>query len=181
MATESNQSDFVHTNFRVFYKIAKEAYEAMRNDLDSSRRPRPGGEPGWIITYDPDKKSFKNAFITIVFCGVQIEAVLHLLIVKYKGVEVFKKYDAKSYEDKLKLLGCTDKLIMELCERFRKTRREIVHEKAYLNAESFRIAQKEAETAIELVDKIIAYFKLEFNQGNGGHIICFSEPARTIS
>ena len=88
---ESNLNSPVLTNVRVFYKIAKESYEAMRDDLDSKRRPKPGGGPGWINTFDPDQKSFKDAFITIVFCGVWLEAVLHLLIVKQKGVEVFKE------------------------------------------------------------------------------------------
>ena len=160
MATESNQSDYVHTNVRFFYEIAKESYEVMRDDFNSHRRPKPGGEPGWILTWDPDHKSFKKAFVTIVFCGVWLEAVLHLLIVKHKGVAVFKKNDYKKYEDKLELLGCTDESIMELCERFRRARKEIVHEKAYLDTESFLAAQTEAESAIELVEKIIAYFKL---------------------
>lgn len=117
MATEFNQSDFVHTNVRFFYEIAKESYEVMKDEFDSHRRPKPGGEPGWILTWDPDHKSFKKAFVTIVFCGVWFEAVLHLLIVKHKGVEVFKKYDrTSSYEGKLELLGCTDKSIIELWE-----------------------------------------------------------------
>ena len=70
MATESNQSDFVHTNVRFFYEIAKESYEVMKDEFDSHKRPKPGGEPGWILTWDPDHKSFKKAFVTIVFCGV---------------------------------------------------------------------------------------------------------------
>jgi len=89
MAKE-NQNTFVHTNVRAFYKIAKEAYGAMNKDLNSSRRLKRGNERGYIITYDPDQKSFKNAFITIVFSGVLLESILHLLIVKLKGIDVFK-------------------------------------------------------------------------------------------
>lgn len=160
--TENNSNSFVHTNVGVFYKIAKETYKTMKDDLDSSIRPKPGGEPGSIITYDYDQKSFKNAFITIVFCGVWLESILHLRIVKCKGVEVFNEYDRKSYEAKLQLLGCNDESIIKLCKYYREARREVIHEKAYLDQDSHRAAQKEAEKAIELVDKVCNYFKLKF-------------------
>jgi len=158
---QENQNTFVHTNVRVFYKIAQESYKAMAEDLNSHRRPKPNGEPGYIITLDPDQKSFKNAFITIVFCGVFLESLLHLLIVKEKGLEVFKKYDHKPYEEKFCLLGCSDPSIMDLCEKFRVARREVVHEKAYLDDDYFRVAQKEAKIAIELINKVVVHFKLD--------------------
>jgi hypothetical protein len=52
---ENKLHSFVHTNIRVFYHIAQEAYMAMDKDLNSSRRPKPNNEPGWVITYDPDQ------------------------------------------------------------------------------------------------------------------------------
>jgi len=160
--TKENLSSFVHTNVQVFYKIAQESYEAMNEHFRSHTRPKPNGEPGHIFTLDPQQKSFKNAFITIIFCGVFLESLLHLLIVKQSGLEVFKKYDRKPYEEKLKLLGCSDKSITDLCEKYRDVRREVVHEKAYLDSDNFpRFAQKEAEIAIELINKVVAYFKIE--------------------
>ncbi len=66
--------------------------------LNQARRPKTNGEPGLIITYDPNQKSFKNAFITIVFCGVFLESLLHLLIVERKGLDTFKRYDWKPYQ-----------------------------------------------------------------------------------
>lgn len=101
---EPNQSDFVHTNVRVFYKIAQESYAAMNKFLNMYRRPKPNGEPGYINTLDPDQKSFKHAFITIIFCSVFLESILHLLIVKQKGLKVFDEYDFNPYKDKLQLL-----------------------------------------------------------------------------
>lgn len=159
--TEPNQNSFVQTNIHVFYKIAKESYAAMNEFTNSNRKPKPNGEHGYIITLDPEQKSFKHALITIVFCGMFLESILHLLIVKQKGLDTFKKYDWKIYEDKLKLLGCDDRSILNLCKQFRDTRKVIVHEKAYINADSMRIAQEEANTAVELIDKIVTYFKLE--------------------
>jgi len=158
---EKNQNTFAHTNFRVFYKIAQEYYAAMNEFLNMYRRPKPNGEPGYILTLDPDQKSFKHAFITIVFSGVFLESILHLLIVKLKGIEAFKEYDRKIYEDKLQLLGCYDQSILDLCEKYRRARREVVHEKAHLDNDYFRAAQKKAEIAIELINKVVAYFKLE--------------------
>jgi len=160
--TEANSHDFVHTNTRVFYKIAKEAYGAMDKDLNSSRRPKPNNDPGWIITYDPDQKSFKNAFITIVFCGVFLESLLHLLIVERKGLDIFMKYDRnKTYEDKLQLLGCDDQSILGMCRHYRDARREVVHEKAHLDNEKYRVAQKEAAYAMDLINKIVTHFNLK--------------------
>ena len=59
------------------------------------------------------------------------------------------------------MLGSNDESIMELCKNFRDARREVVHEKAHLDQDSVRAAQNEAEKAIELVDKVYTYFKLE--------------------
>jgi hypothetical protein len=160
---ENNPHSFVHTNIRIFYHIAEEAYVAMYKDLNSSRRPKPNDEPGWIITYDPDQKSFKNAFITIVFCGVFLESLLHLLIVERKGLDTFKKCDWKPYKDKLQLLGCNDQSILEGSTQYQDARRQVVHEKAHLDDNSFRIAQKEAAFAMELVKNIVAYFNFEMD------------------
>lgn len=159
--TEPNQNSFVHTNYQVFYRIAKESYAAMNESTNINRKPKPNGEPGYIITLDPEQKNFKHALITIVFCGMFLESILHLLIVKQKGLDTFNEYDRKKYEDKLRLLGCNEQSILDLCKQFRKARKEIVHEKAYINPDSLRIAQEEANTAVELIDKIVTYFKLE--------------------
>src|SRR3972149_7174103 len=158
---DPNQNNFVHTNVHVFYKIAKESYAAMNEFTNRNRKPKPNSEPGYIITLDPEQKSFKHALITIVFCGMFFESILHLLIAKQKGLDTFREYDFKSYEEKLQLLGCADQSLLDICKQFREARKEIVHEKAFINADSLRIAQKEADVAIELIDKIVAHFKLE--------------------
>ncbi len=160
--TENNHNSFIQTNIHVFYNIAHEAYVAMTDDLNASRKPKPGGEPGYIIKFDPEQKSFKNAFITIVFCGIFLESLLHLQIVKQKGLKVFKNCDKnKNYEEKLQLLGCNDPSILERCKHYRAARREIVHEKAHLNNDSFKVAQKEAAFAMDLIKEIITFFNFK--------------------
>ncbi|MFA5783356.1 MAG: hypothetical protein WC962_00595 [Phycisphaerae bacterium] len=159
---ENNYKPYVHTNVRVFFRIAQESYQAMKKYFHEHAKPKPNGESGHIFTLDPEQKSFKNAFITIVFSGVFLEALLHLLIVERHGLRTFNEYDRKSYEEKFKLLGCSDQSIIDLCEKYRAVRREIVHEKAYFDSDSaFRIAQDEADVAIELVNKVVDYFKVE--------------------
>jgi hypothetical protein len=157
----NNSHSFVHTNLHVFYHIAHDAYVAMGKNLNSRRKPRLDNEPGWIITPDPEQKSFKNALIAIVFCGIFLESLLHLLIVKHKGLGIFEKYDRKPYEDKLQLLGCDDHSILEGCRHYQEARREIVHEKAHIYNKNIRVAQKEAASAMELIQKIVTYFNLE--------------------
>jgi hypothetical protein len=89
----------------------------MLKHMEAGIRPKKNGEPGCIKTPDPERKSFKAALITIVFCGVFLEALLHLLIVDKKGVEEFKKVDKKeSYEGKLSLLECKDTEIKKSCK-----------------------------------------------------------------
>ncbi len=93
-----------------------------------------------------------------------LESLLHLQIVKQKGLEAFNDCDRKTnYEGKLQLLGCNDPLILERCKHYRAARREIVHEKAYLDNNSFKVAQKEAAFAMDLIKEINTFFKLNEN------------------
>lgn len=155
---ENKSSNFVHTNVRVFYNIAKEAYTAMEKDGSSRIRPDPNNEQRRIITYDPDQKSFKNAFITIVFCGIFLESLLHILIVEREGLHIFNNYDRKSYEDKLKLLGCNDQSILDKSKQYKNTRKRIVHEKVHIDNNSFTITQEEAALAMEFVNQVVTHF-----------------------
>lgn len=158
---EKIQGQIVSTNVSTFYRIAQEAYAEMSVQQALHTRPKPNGESGNILTYDPDQKSFKSAFIALVFSGVCLEALLHLLIVAHKDLQAFKDYDHKTYEDKLELLGCDDEEILKLCKHFRAARREVVHEKAHLDQETWRVAQREAVAAIDLVNKVFCFFKIK--------------------
>ncbi|WP_029918453.1 hypothetical protein [Pelobacter seleniigenes] len=160
MGNRGMSEKLVISNVRVFRQIATEAFQLMQGQMSSGRRPQPDGPPGWILTFDPEQKSFKNALVVLAFVGVCLEAVLHLLIVEQQGIKAYKTHDRKTYEDKLRLLGCDDEEILELCTHFRKVRREVVHEKAHIDNGEIRKAQSEAKAAISLLDKVFAYFKL---------------------
>ena len=124
----------------------------MNELIESRRRPKPdGSNGGWIITSDPDQNSFKQAMIAIVFTGMWLEAFLHLMIVRKHGKDKFEEYDFKPYEDKLHLLECSDPYIIDRAIRFRKSRKELVHEKAYFDNGEIKKAQDEADNAHELL------------------------------
>ena len=42
------------------------------------------------MTYDPGQTSFKQSMISIVFTGIWLEALMHLLIVRRYGENKFK-------------------------------------------------------------------------------------------
>lgn len=150
VSSQVYMNQFLATNFSVYKSIADEAFQNMNSSIDAGRRPKTDGSKGWIVTYDPSHTSFKNAMISVVFTGMWLEAVLHLEIVKQFGERKFKDYDFKSYEEKFKLIGIIDESVLERVTRFRKSRKELVHEKAYFDSGEFKTAQSEAENAFEI-------------------------------
>lgn len=150
--------DLVFTNITIYRAIANEAYQKMVQLMEAGRRRKPDGSPGWIITYDPNQTSFKQSMISLVFTGMWLEGFLHLLIVKRYGKSKFKEYDFKSYEEKLDLLGCTEKELLDRVSRFRKIRKSLVHEKAYFDNGDIWRAQNEAENTHEMLASIHQYF-----------------------
>lgn len=158
MTEKDKQSSFVYSNVRAYFEIAQESFRSMNSLMQNGRKPKPNNESGWINTYDPDHKSFKKALVTIIFSGVYLEALLHILIVEKEGLEKFNQYDRKTYEDKLQLLACNDEAIIAECEHYRTVRREIAHEKAHLDAKVIKMAQEEATRAFNMVESINAHF-----------------------
>lgn len=148
----------IFTNATTYKMIADEAYLQMVESDETGRRPKPDGKTGWIITYDPNQTSFKQAMISLVFTGMWLEAAMHLLIVNVYGKEKFKEYDFKSYEQKLTLLGCNDQELLNSVARFRGARKSLVHEKAHFDDGEMKWAQKEAKNAHEMLTAIYAHF-----------------------
>jgi len=95
-------------NIDVYFAIAVESQAEAERLENLARRPNPDG--GFIITYDPKRKSFKNSLIAITFAGIYLESLLYIVgVQKFGKYEYNKKYNRKlSYEEKLKLFGVTD-------------------------------------------------------------------------
>lgn len=144
-------SELILTNISAYKAIAIDAFESMKTLIKSGRKPKDDGTQGWILQFDPSQMSFKQAMIVIVFTGMWLEALLHLLIVRDHNEDKFREFDFKSYEEKLKLLGITDQSILDATSRFRKVRKELVHEKAYFDTGEAKVAQDEAHNAHQLL------------------------------
>ena len=148
----------VITNIAAYKAIADEAHQEMVQLIESGRRPKPDGSAGWIKTYDPNQTSFKQSMVSIVFTGMWLEALMHLLIVKKYGKDKFREYDFKTYEEKLELLGCRDKKLLHHVYRFRRNRNSLLHEKAHFDDGEIKKAQDEAEYAHEMLVAIHNHF-----------------------
>jgi hypothetical protein len=126
--------------------------------MEAGRRPKSDGSAGSIISYDPGQNSFKQAIISTVFTGMWLEAFTHLVFVNKFGKETVGTYDRKSYEEKLKILGCTDSELLKRVTKFRQIRTALVHEKAHLDGGEIKTAQDEAENAHEILFAIHKFF-----------------------
>lgn len=140
----------VITNIAIYKAIADEAHKEMVQLMEAGRRPKPDGSAGWIKIYDPNQMSFKQSMVSIVFTGMWLEALMHLLIVKKYGKDKFEEYDFKPYEEKLQLLGCMNEKLLHRVSRFRSIRKLLVHEKAHFDEGEIKKAQDEAENAHEI-------------------------------
>ncbi len=147
------------TNVNVYFAIAEEALAESERLDKLARRLGPDGEPGVIVTYDREQNSLKNSLVAIVFAGMYLEALFCILGAKRFGKTRYnKEHDKKALEDKLQLFGLSDKDLLAEAERFRKIRRDLVHEKAMqvseLTADKIYTGQEEAKKALFLAKKI---------------------------
>jgi hypothetical protein len=154
-------SDLV-SNVRVYLAIAEESASASQRFIEEGRRPKENGQPGYIVTHDPERRSFKQGLVAIAFAGMYLEALLSLVARERFGKDLYEKMDRHryTYEEKLKLLGVLDEKILSDCRRFRLSRNDLMHEKAArfeeLRAEDLRTAQEEAAHAIVAIKAIAA-------------------------
>src|SRR5258708_5827705 len=127
----------------------------MREGLAKSITPKPDGEAGYVVRSEPDRRTFKNAMVTIVFAGMYLEALMYIALQKRFGRPDALKIDRHPYEDRLKRLGITDHDLYARLGAFREARNDLVHEKALaiddLGDEIVRVAQDTADSAMSLV------------------------------
>lgn len=146
------------SNVNAYLAIANDALATSRRATESHRRPKPDGSPGWIITPDPTRSSFRNSLIAVVFAGVYLDALLYIVGTQRLGRDEYRKIERREYETKLRKLQITDSSTLEACKRFREARNDIVHEKAGevepSTVSKLRFAQDEAEHAVAFVVRV---------------------------
>ena len=148
----------VISNIDIYWAIAEQAHADMQALLLEHRTPKTNGEPGFIIRIDPERRSFKQAMIAIVFSGMVLDSLLYISLVDRLGKTQATKADRLPHEDRVRALGVTDPELLSRVVAFREARKDLVHEKAVdiseLGGQTMRTAQREAECAIALVKEL---------------------------
>ena len=67
------------SNANVYIVIAEEALAESKQLDEASQRPKPDGQSGFVITYDPERTSFKQSLIAMVFAGIYLDALLYIV------------------------------------------------------------------------------------------------------
>lgn len=146
------------SNIQTYFEIATEALAQSERFSAEGRPPKPDGSPNNILIYDPQRRSFKHALTAIVFAAAYLEALLHIEGYNRLGAEEYERIDKRNYRFKLEALGVTDPSVLAAADRFRLTRKDLLHEKAVKEAlegaNEMRTAQTEARTAIEFINSV---------------------------
>jgi hypothetical protein len=151
------------SNLNTYLEIARGSLlEAQKLDR-AATRPKADGKPGSVITYDPERRSYKLSLIALVFEGVYLDALLYIVGVKRLGKSRYGAIENRTYECKLFYLGIDDTKLLKACERFRKARNDLVHEKAIevhkLKGDKVRFAQDEAKTGMVFIQDVAERLK----------------------
>ena len=154
------------TNLLTFLDVARTALQESERIYAGHRQPKPNGEPGEVLTLDPESKSLKNALVAIAFSGIYFEALMYIEGCRCVGKGDYDAVERKwgSYTKKLKnVFSVTDKSVLASCERFRRSRNDLLHEKAADLSSliglshskddgiEFRVAQTEARHAFDFI------------------------------
>lgn len=141
----------VVSNLEAFLSVAREAHQEMSQLVQEGRTPKPDGSPGYIITLDPEQRSFKQALIAIAFAGIYFEALTYF-IARRKSKSKAEKVDKARYHGKLIALGVKDEALLAAAKSFQEVRNDLIHEKAVAVEEvEARFAQSCADRAMEFV------------------------------
>ena len=147
------------SNLDIYLAIAEESIAESHQFDAASRIPKPDGQPGYIVTLDPNSASFKKSLISLAFAGVYFDALLFLAGTASLGKAGYSRIERnKTYEQKLELLTISDAKTLAECKRFRLARNDLMHEKA-TSFEDFDLtrihfAQTEAEFGLSFVKKV---------------------------
>lgn len=156
------------SNLNLFRGMAEEAAARSLESLNAHRTPKPNGEPGFILSPDPERTSMKQALIAIAFAGMYLEALIRIATrqARQRGLRfVSKANEEKRYGGKLQAVGIKDDAIVNEANRFNEVRDDLVHEEPYeLSTEPGAVnvlphiknfvAQDEAQSAIKLISLV---------------------------
>ncbi|WP_028301336.1 hypothetical protein [Oceanospirillum beijerinckii] len=161
----NNDSRLIFTSLGAIEQIIFESQALMNRSLEKGRTPKEGG--GFILKYDPNHTSFKEALKVLVFVGAALESIWHQKAVELKSKTFAEKADreCKSVPSKFESIGLTEKSLLDSMSDYYTVRRQLIHEKAHQSKFQKTIfnAQSEANRAVELLKSV----KLALGQQNG--------------
>lgn len=161
----NDDSRLIVTSLGVIESIIFESQELMNSSLEDGRTPKEGG--GFILKYDPNHTSFKEALKVLIFVGAALESMWHQKAVELKSKTFAEKTDRECKPVRLKFerIGLTESSLLDSMSNYYTVRRQIVHEKAHESKFQKTIfnAQSEANKAVELLKSV----KLALGQLNG--------------
>jgi hypothetical protein len=79
----NDDSRVIVTSLGIIESIIFESQELMNSALAEGRIPKEGG--GYILKYDPNHTSFKEAFKVLIFVGAALESIWHQKAVELKS------------------------------------------------------------------------------------------------
>ncbi len=152
------------TSLGIIESIIFESQELMNSSFKEGITPKEGG--GFILKYDPNHTSFKEALKVLVFVGAALESMWHQKAVELKSKTFAEKSDreCKSVPLKFECIGLTESSLLEDMTNYYNVRRQLVHEKAHESKFKKTIydAQSEANKAVQLFKSV----KLSLRQLN---------------
>jgi hypothetical protein len=128
--------------------MAEESFAESERLLEAHRQPKEGG--GYILTYDPQRRSLKNSLVSIAFAGAYVDLYLRLAHIVRRQKNPPYKWDRMKYEDKLKDFGVTDESILDHCKQFRVARNDVLHEKPLVIGHESGVIPGTAQDAAKL-------------------------------
>jgi hypothetical protein len=151
-----DDSTRVVTILGIIESIIFDSQELMNNLLEEGRTPKEGG--GFILKYDPNHTSLKEALKILVFVGAAMESMWHQKAVELRSKNFAEKADreCKSVPLKFECIGLTESSLLEDMTNYYNVRRQIVHEKAHESKfqKTLFVAESEANKAVELFKSV---------------------------
>ena len=114
----NDDSRHLVTNLSIIGSIIFESQKLMNSSLEEGRTPRE--DEGFILRYDPNYTSFKEALKVLVFIGAALESMWHQKAVELKSKAFAEKTDrrCKLVSKKYECLGVTEKPLRLITAHF---------------------------------------------------------------
>jgi hypothetical protein len=136
-----------------------EEHAARAAELSAKAR-KPRGDGGYVVTPDPDQRSYRDSLIAVAFACAYLEGIMYLHLVHWFGVRRSSKYDRLPYKKRAKQLGVKDRQLLKELDYLSDVRKHVIHiAPGSPRRRRMYIAQKEAPIQVDVVKRCTAHLK----------------------